>query len=71
MGALDDLQLSITNLWDEFGSTDSPLFGLVVNGGLAMLGVVVWWATTGWVSFSAGVWAILNLLGIISWVFRL
>lgn len=71
LSAIDRLHQSISNLWEEFGSTDSPLFGLVVNGGLASIGVVVAVSTTGVIQFIAGVWAILNLLGIIAWVLRL
>ena len=70
-GRRAQLAQSISNLIAEFGQTDSVGFGLVVNLGLALLGVVVWWATTGIVSYAGAVWAILNLLGIVKLVLRL
>lgn len=71
MGKLERAQFAISNLWDDFGQTDSPLFGFVVNAGLASIGIVLWAFTTGWLSFAGGVWAIINLLGIVAWVFNL
>lgn len=70
MQPLDDLQLSVSNLWSEFGSTDNILAGLAINLSLALVGVLVWYTTTGWLSFAGAVWAILNVLGIVSWVMQ-
>jgi len=67
----DRLTQSISNLWAEFGTVDSVSLGLVVNLGLALIGVVIWWQTTGLVAFAGAVWAILNLAGIIKWVLKL
>lgn len=68
MQPLDDLQLSISNLWSEFGTTENILAGLAINIGLALVGVAVWYTSSGWISFAGAVWAILNVLGIVSWV---
>jgi len=70
-GKLNQLQYSISNLWDEFGNVDSVGVGLVVNLGLALIGVVIYWQTTGLVAVAGAIWAILNLLGIIKWVLGL
>lgn len=70
MFSLSDLTLSISNLWEEFGQTDSPLIGLLVNGGLAATGVAIALAADGWVTYLGVVWAIINLSGIIKWVFQ-
>lgn len=65
------LRYSVGNLFENFGSTSSPMLGLVVNLGLAAIGLLVYWQTTGIVAFVAGVWAILNALGVVQWVMGL
>lgn len=70
-GGLTSLKYSVGNLWDDFGSTSSPVFGLVINGGLAAIGVLVYLETTGVLAAIGLVWAILNALGVIQWVFAL
>jgi len=70
-GKLDKLTYSITNLWDEIGRTDNILFGLVVNVGLALLGVAIYVGTSGILSFLGAAWAMLNALGILRWVMQL
>lgn len=67
----ENLRVSITNLWDEFGRADSPIVGFGLNTLLALVGVSVYLAFTGWVSYVGGVWAILHVLSIIKWVFKL
>ena len=69
--SLDQLTTSVSNLWDEFGGTDNPLLGLGINLALALVGVGIWYVTTGWASYAGAVWAIINLSGIIAWVFGL
>lgn len=71
MLGLSDLQLAISNLWDEFGSTDNIGLALVINGGLAAIGVIAWLALDGVAAYAGLVWAIINLSGILKWVFRL
>lgn len=68
---LASIRYSIGNLWDEFGSTDAPLLGLVVNLGLAAIGVLVYSQASGAVAFVGAAWAILNVLGVVKWVFGL
>lgn len=68
---LDQLQYVIGNLWDEFGSTESPLLGLTINLGLTAIGVLVYSQTTGVVAFLGAVWAILHVLAIGKWVIGL
>lgn len=71
MSALDNLKLSLSNLIHEFGSSESIGFALVINLGLAAIGVAVYLGTSGLLSFVGGLWAIINLLGIVAWVLRL
>ncbi len=70
MDSRSDLTLSISNLLDEFGSTESPLVALLINGGLAASGAAVAIATDGWVAYLGIVWALINLFGIIKWVIQ-
>jgi hypothetical protein len=63
------LRYSIQNLWSDFGNTDSVSLGLVINLGLAAIGVLIYAFGSGWVAFVGAVWAILNVLGIVKWVF--
>lgn len=70
-GRFAQLQLSISNLWDEFGQTESIGLALVINLGLAALGMIGYVALSGIPSYIAGVWAVLNLLGIVKWVLGL
>lgn len=63
------LRYSVQNLWSDFGNTDSVGLGLVINLGLAAVGVLIYAFGSGWVAFVGAVWAILNVLGIVKWVF--
>jgi hypothetical protein len=63
------LRYSIQSLWSDFGNTDSVGLGLVINLGLAAVGVLIYASTSGWLQFAGAVWAILNVLGIVKWVF--
>jgi len=66
------LRLSLSNLIDEFGQTDSPIFGLVVNLGLAAPGIAVALLASNPMFQALGVaWAIFNIYPIVSWVFGL
>lgn len=67
----DGLRYSVTSLIDQFGRTDSVAFGAVVNIGLAAIGVLIWWFTSGWVSWAAAGWAALNLYPLVEWVMGL
>lgn len=62
------LQRSLSNLISQFGQTDSVAFGLTVNTGTALIGLVVWYYTSGVVAALALAWAVLNLLAIVRWV---
>jgi len=65
-----NLKLSISNLWDKLGSTDTPLVGLAINLSLAATGVAVALLFSNPVVSTVGAaWAILNLFGPIKWVF--
>lgn len=66
-----NLRLSITNLWDMFGNTESILIGLLINLSLAATGVAIALLFDGVVAFLGGVWAILNVIGVVKWVFGL
>jgi hypothetical protein len=70
-GKLNQLKFSISNLWDEFGKTDSLGFAFVVNTGMILVGLVVFLAFDGLVSYAGAVWAISNSYPIIQWVFGL
>lgn len=62
------LRFAIGNLFEDFGSTSSWKLGLVVNLGLAAIGLLVYWQTSGIVAFAGGVWMLLNLFGVVQWV---
>jgi len=64
-GKLNKLTYSITNLWEDFGRTDSLLLGTVVNVALGALGLAVYIAADGLVAFAGAVWAILCGLAIL------
>lgn len=65
---LGRLRYSITNLWDMWGRIDSVALGLAINVALALVGVVVYLTTSGWLAFAGAVWAMLNFLGPLKWV---
>lgn len=66
--SLDDLKLSLRNLLEDVGRTDDPLLGLVINLGLASIGVVVYVAAEGVLGIVGLGWAIINFLGVVKWV---
>lgn len=66
-----NLKISLSNLLNELGSTEKIGLALVINSGLASIGLVVYLLTDGWVSFVGLVWVIINLWGIVQWVFGL
>ena len=70
-GKWNQLKYSIGNLLEEWANTDNPILGLVINLGMAAIGVVVWYFTSGIVAFAGGVWAILSILAIVKWVLGL
>ena len=70
MLSFDDLRLSTGYLIDKFARTDNIGLALVINGGLAAIGLVVYLAFDGLLGAAGLVWAIINLLGIVKWVFR-
>jgi len=67
----DRIKYSVTTLWDDFGRTDSAQLGLVINTGLALLGVIVYILTSGLVSYAGIAWAILNIYPVFQWVISL
>ncbi len=68
MMSKDDLRISLENLLHDFGSTDNPLLGLVINLGLASIGVVAYLELGGVAAIVGLVWAIINVLGVVKWV---
>ena len=66
-----NLRLSISNLWEQLGQADNIIFGLLVNLSMALTGVAIVVLFDGIVAFAGAAWAILNLIGIIKWVFGL
>jgi len=69
---LDNLKLSVSNLWDEFGQTDDPVVGVTVSLALACLGVVaIILSSSTAVQLVAVVWVVLNLWGPLAWVMGL
>lgn len=68
MLSLSDLRLSLENLIEDFGSTENPLLGLVINLGLAAIGVVVYLELSGIIAIAGLMWAIINVLGVVKWV---
>lgn len=65
---LSDLRVSLENLIHDFGSTDNPFLGLVINLGLASIGVVVYLEFGGLAAIVGLMWAIINVLGVVKWV---
>jgi len=70
MLGLENLKLSISNLFDEFGSADTQL-AIVINLGLASIGVVLWLVASGWLAWVGAIWATLNVLPVVQWVIGL
>lgn len=68
MLSLSDLRISLKNLHEDFGSTENPLLGLVINLGLASIGVVIYLEVGGIGAIAGLVWAIINLIGVVKWV---
>lgn len=67
--AFENLKLSISNLWDEFGATDRPVLGVVINLSLAIVGLIAFELVSNpWLEVIAMAWIALNMWGIISWV---
>jgi len=70
-GKVARLKYSINNLWEDFGNVDSIGLGIVINLGLAAIGVIGYVWLSGLVAYVALVWAILNVLPILQWVLGL
>lgn len=64
------LRFIIGNLWSNVGQTSIGI-GILINTSLCLVGLVAFWLTTGWLSYVALVWAILNILPVIQWVLGL
>jgi len=45
-GKFSNLRLSISNLFDEFGSTNNLIVGTVINLATVAVGLTIWLATT-------------------------
>lgn len=58
----------LRTLLEEYGTADSPLAGLLINGGLAGFGLAIWYATSGLVAGAGLAWALVHLLAILKWV---
>jgi len=70
-GKIAQLRYSISNLWDDFGQTDSLSLALIINTGMILLGLLVFLAFDGCASYVGGVWALFNAYPIVQWVFGL
>lgn len=70
-GRIARLKYSVSNLWDSFGRTDNARLGAIINLSMIALGVIVYFATTGWLSYVGVVWAIFNSYPLIQWVMNL
>jgi len=69
-GRIARIKYSITNLWDSFGRTDSLGLGVVINLSMIALGIIVYMATSGLLSYVGAVWAIFNTYPFIKLVFN-
>lgn len=67
MSRLNDLQLSLSNLFEDFGSA-TPGLATVINLGFAAFGGLVYWLTTGVIAYAGLVLAIMSILAILKWV---
>lgn len=65
------LRMPVENLIEEFGKVDNILVGLLVNLSLAATGVAIVLLFDGVIAYLGAAWAIINLIGIVSWVFGL
>lgn len=68
--SLAGLRYSISNLFHKFGHVESVQLGAVINLGLAAIGIVVFLAASGWLSYLGAGFAALNLYPIVEWVLR-
>lgn len=67
---LNNLTLSISNLWDEFGRVDSPLLGAALNTLFIIAGVLAYEMIGGLIGAAGIVLAILSAIAILLWVMR-
>lgn len=65
---LEQIRFVVGNLWEDFGSTSSALFGLAINVALGSLGVLVYALADGVLAFAGIVWALIHVFAIVSWV---
>lgn len=64
------LKYAISNLIHQFGTLDNISLAIIINVFFFSVGVVLFYILSGWLSFVAGVWAILNILPVIQWVLQ-
>jgi len=65
---LDRWRHSISNLWQEFGSTENLIYGAVINGLIAAFGILLYMAMDGWVAVVGAVLAAIHVFAIIDGV---
>jgi hypothetical protein len=70
-GKVARIKYSISNLWDSFGRTDSLGLGVIINLSMILLGIIVYMATSGLLSYVGVVWALFNCYPFVQWVFGL
>jgi len=67
-GRLARLKYAIGNLWSGYGNVDSVGLGIVINVGLALVGVLAYAQFEGAIAIIGAIWAVLNLVPVVQWV---
>lgn len=67
---LNDLRVAVGNLIHDFGGTERLWLALSINVSLGLIGLAVWWAAEGWISYLGFVWALLHGIAIARWAVR-
>lgn len=67
---LEQIKQSVQGNLSHYREASSVYHDLAINVALGLVGVVVYVYFTGWVSWIGAVWAILNLLPVVTWVMQ-
>lgn len=68
--SLTTLKHSLSNLYEQLGSTNRPLVGTIINLTTFAIGAGLYYLLDGIPSYLALAFGLLGLLGIIMWVIR-